>query len=109
MRLLIGLKSQFYAFFTSYAAHCCRQVEEIIEETREEALRNEQTKLDHYTSIEEATKNTGNGDVDVKSIRERVVEEVSESIPTPGEPYFDVTLVEQEITPDSEVTNAMYV
>ena len=64
-------------------------------------------KSDHYSSIEEEVKGVDSKDVNLKNLRERVIEEVSECIPTPGEPYFDVTLVEQEITPDNEVTNSM--
>lgn len=83
---------------------CRRQVEEIMEETKD--LQNDDMKSDQYASIEE---NTGEDadNVLLRSIQERVVEDVSESIPAPGEPYFTVTLTDQEITPDNELTNVM--
>lgn len=82
----------------------CRQVDEILEETEE--LQNYDLKSEQYISVaENADDETDN--INLRSIQERVIEEVSESIPAPGEPYFTVKLVDQEITPDNELTNVM--
>ena len=43
----------------------------------------------------------------IKRIREQVIEEMSESLPAPGEPIFVLTLAEQDITPDADLTNPM--
>lgn len=82
---------------------CNRQVNEIIEETKEQDIcQNDKNKSESYISLD----NTSD-DANLKNIRDSVIEKVSESIPAPGEPLFVINLVEQEVTPDSELSNAM--
>lgn len=62
----------------------------------------DENKSENYASIDYQMP-----DIDVRAIQEKVLEDVSESIPAPGERSFTVTLTEQEITSDNELTNAM--
>lgn len=43
----------------------------------------------------------------IKRIREQVIEEMSESLPAPGEQIFILTLTEQDITHDADLSNPM--
>lgn len=80
-----------------------RQVKEIVEELKEQKKKMEdENKSENYASIDENL-----NDIDVKAVQKKVMEEVSESIPSPEEHSFTVTLTRQEITPDNEITNAM--
>lgn len=62
----------------------------------------DENKSESYVSIDENVI-----DIDLRAIQEKVLEEVTESIPAPEERSFIVSLAEQEITCDNELTNAM--
>lgn len=82
----------------------CRQANELMEEARHSAtcLDSDSTnKSDSYQFVDNANVPS------VEEIRAKVVQEVTDSLPAPGEPFFIVTLIEQEITSDGELTNPM--
>ncbi len=81
-----------------------RQVSEIVEEMQELRNESDENRPENYDSIEKQL-----DQINVKNIQQKVVEEISESLPAPGEPLFTVSLIEQDVTPDNELTNPMYV
>lgn len=91
----------FFLALSSITSLCfCRQVDEIVEEIREKQKIENEEQENEGTTVDEQT---------IKRVREQVIDEMSESLPAPGEPIFVLTLTEQDITPDADLSNPMWV
>ncbi|XP_065204032.1 coiled-coil and C2 domain-containing protein 2A [Planococcus citri] len=108
---LVILKSDHVHSTQEWQNEIKSHVEETLEEMKETQNYDEENLSENYASIEGDRENrrdsASSTALDLKAIHEKAVEDVSESMPAPEEQTFVVSLTQQEITSDNELTNSM--